>query len=234
MPFTLAHPAAILPLHRWFKKVSGIGSALALGSISPDLPYFFTFLPSAELTHSLFGILIACFPMGLCLWLLWQLLIRPSLADSLPTFLARRCCQLSQIAAPKPNLHFLVELSLALCIGALTHVVWDSFTHRTGYVVQHFPQMEAQIFAMNGYTLTLHRLLQHASSAIGLFCLTLYAANLYRLTPASPYYKPRYPWAMLASATASIVIGTMTARQTFGQTLVEKSLFILLTTSMGC
>ncbi|MEI5672079.1 MULTISPECIES: DUF4184 family protein [unclassified Nocardioides] len=36
MPFTLVHPAAVLPLVR----TPLVPSALVLGSVAPDLPYF--------------------------------------------------------------------------------------------------------------------------------------------------------------------------------------------------
>ena len=65
MPFTFAHPAAILPLRR-FRFLQTV--PLIIGSIVPDAPYFFPtrygrgFFPD---THTLHGTFMTCLPMGL-------------------------------------------------------------------------------------------------------------------------------------------------------------------------
>ncbi|MSQ59664.1 MAG: DUF4184 family protein [Betaproteobacteria bacterium] len=41
MPFTIAHPAAALPLLRPLRGF-GVLSALVIGSMTPDFPYFLT------------------------------------------------------------------------------------------------------------------------------------------------------------------------------------------------
>ncbi|MFE3273804.1 DUF4184 family protein [Nocardia sp. NPDC059239] len=47
MPFTLAHPAAVLPIRRvlWFP-------GLVAGSIAPDIPYYLRIGVDGELTHA--------------------------------------------------------------------------------------------------------------------------------------------------------------------------------------
>ena len=51
MPFTGSHPAAVLPLMRW----GLMPSALVIGSMVPDLPYFLP-VPDLGNTHSLIGL----------------------------------------------------------------------------------------------------------------------------------------------------------------------------------
>ena len=52
MPFTLSHPAAVIPLRRW-----GIFSALIIGSIMPDSVYFLPFMDEHDrFAHTLPGI----------------------------------------------------------------------------------------------------------------------------------------------------------------------------------
>jgi len=61
MPLTISHPAAAVPLAR-----SGLAlSALVIGSMTPDFPYFFPFFPYGYISHSLIGLLIYCLPVGL-------------------------------------------------------------------------------------------------------------------------------------------------------------------------
>ena len=72
MPFTLTHVAAVVPI----KKMTGTWlpfSALAFGSMVPDLPIFFGYFMAYPITHSLTGIFTACVPMGLGIYLLFQL-----------------------------------------------------------------------------------------------------------------------------------------------------------------
>ncbi|MET8546837.1 DUF4184 family protein, partial [Kitasatospora sp. NPDC004799] len=79
MPFTLSHPAAVLPLlRRPFSR-----AALVAGAVAPDLPYFvgtaglpvsaqswYEPLTNATTTHTLPGALTVGLPCTLALWAL--------------------------------------------------------------------------------------------------------------------------------------------------------------------
>lgn len=55
MPFTFAHPAAVLPLG--VKKTKYIDfTALVIGSMAPDFEYFIHFKPYQEYGHTIFEI----------------------------------------------------------------------------------------------------------------------------------------------------------------------------------
>ncbi len=61
MPFTLAHPAAAAPLRRFGLVLS----ALVVGSMAPDFPYFLPGLPQDKFGHTLAGVFWFCVPAGL-------------------------------------------------------------------------------------------------------------------------------------------------------------------------
>src|SRR5271154_5340312 len=63
MPFTLAHPAAILPLRRFCPRFFSF-PALVIGSISPDVGYCFGTLDVDDFSHSLKGSIEFCLPVG--------------------------------------------------------------------------------------------------------------------------------------------------------------------------
>ncbi|NHZ38060.1 DUF4184 family protein [Massilia rubra] len=63
MPFTLCHPAIVIPLHRYARGFTSL-PALAIGSMMPDFVYFFSFGISGEFSHSTPGILLYCMPVG--------------------------------------------------------------------------------------------------------------------------------------------------------------------------
>ena len=76
MPFTLSHPAAAVP----FAKRGLALSALVVGSMAPDFPYFFPLPISSYFSHSILGIGLVNVPLGLILlWLFHRILKYPLL-----------------------------------------------------------------------------------------------------------------------------------------------------------
>jgi hypothetical protein len=65
----------------------------------------------------------------------------------------------------------------ALLAGALTHVLWDSFTHASGHVVAVFPVLRARV--LGGHGPPVFKLLQHASTLIGFGLLALWGRRWY-------------------------------------------------------
>src|SRR5215472_4410846 len=60
MPFPLAHPAAVLPIRRWFKWLSF--PALVIGSLVPDAGYL---IPQfGDLSHDILGSILFGLPVG--------------------------------------------------------------------------------------------------------------------------------------------------------------------------
>lgn len=167
MPFTLAHPAAVLPLRRYLPL-----SALVAGSLAPDFEYPLRLAAVSRFSHTPGGILYFCVPVGLLsLWLFHRLIKRPAVL-LLPECVRRR------IGFPLPPFRFwpagrLLVLLLALAVGALTHVAWDSFTHEYGWVVERWPALQANVFTAAGHELRLYKVLQYGSSVLGLLVLAL-------------------------------------------------------------
>lgn len=165
MPFTPAHSAAVVPLKRFLPL-----SALVVGSMSPDFEYLFRLDAVSEFSHTLAGIVYFCIPVGFAvLWLFHSLVKRPVLL-LLPNFVRQR---LASSSSPFPFLPptrlFLIVAALA--IGALSHIVWDSFTHEHGWVVGKIPVLRASLFEIAGREVGVYKLLQHGSTIVGLSLL---------------------------------------------------------------
>src|SRR3954463_4591962 len=76
VPFTGSHPAAILP----FLRTPLPASALVIGSMAPDLPYYLPFQPGLY-THTPQAIVTTDVLLGALAWGLWLgLLAEPALA----------------------------------------------------------------------------------------------------------------------------------------------------------
>ena len=85
MPFTPAHPAIVLPLlrrtRRWLSA-----SGLIVGSMAPDLEYFFRLRPGGGAGHALLGVLWLDLPLSLLIIGLFHGIVKKPLIFSLPDF----------------------------------------------------------------------------------------------------------------------------------------------------
>jgi hypothetical protein len=170
MPFTLAHPAAAIPLSRVLGRASVL-SALIIGSMSPDLVYFLPLGINRAASHSLVGLFWLCVPLGLVSYVLFHVLWRPLGSYLLPRPLRGRFpCLPGPSRLPAAPLWAVL---VSLMVGAATHLLWDAFTHEDGFVVEVFPPLRTLLWEVRGYRVFTYKVLQHGSSLIG-FALLAY------------------------------------------------------------
>ncbi|MEV7872541.1 DUF4184 family protein [Streptomyces sp. NPDC088124] len=184
MPFTLSHPAAVLPLLRHpFSP-----AALVCGAMAPDMPYFLVaaripvsaqswyepFL-NATYSHTLPGVTVAV-PFALALLALYRL-VRPPAVALLPARFSPDGPADRGGKGFRPRRAGWVLLSALT--GVLTHLLWDSFTHADGYAVTHLSVLRAHLTG----DLTVARVVQHLSTAGGLVAV---AAHLWRRLRRAP------------------------------------------------
>ena len=165
MPFTFSHPAAVLPIHSRLKNWIPL-SALVIGSLVPDAAYY---LPTPEHfrqnSHSLLGTFSSSLPVGILVWLIFYWLAAPAV------FLLPDPHRQAMGSLPKPRLVFLKQImgaAFGVLIGAWSHVLWDSFTHEHGWIVEHSPLLQRPFLGtmMPGF-----KVLQYLSSIFGLSVL---------------------------------------------------------------
>jgi len=199
MPFTLAHPAAAVPLTRWSLPLS----ALVIGSLSPDFVYFICLSAAGNFGHTLPGLFLMDLPAGLVgLWLFHTLLKYPLLI-LLPVNHQKRLWVVAQGFRFGPGRQFLLIL-LALLIGAMTHILWDSFTHGNRWIVQN-SFLSASLLVPSYGDLKIYRLLQHSSTLIGSGLLIYWYSRWLRATLPVPVEPPRH----LAETTKLWLVGLM-------------------------
>lgn len=166
MPFTLAHPIAAAPVWLCSKRKLNL-PGLLVGSMIPDIEYFIALQPSRTIGHTLTGILIQGLPCSIALLLITRyILLRPFLA-LLPQGLAQRF--------PLPSSHFsfpplvLLNIMVSIVLGAVTHLIWDGFTHDGGWFVTQSTLLQSQLGSLPTY-----KLLQYGSGIFGVFALLLW------------------------------------------------------------
>ena len=174
MPFTLAHPMAILPFprNRYFHF-----PALVLGSMSPDFIYFLSGKTTAG-GHRLFASEWLNLPLCLLLFGIYYLLSR-TIKDYSPSFITS---QVPQRYFQQP-LIWLVVFFYSAWLGMASHILLDNFTHRTGYFVMQYPFLKEMCFS-----LPLYKWLQYSGGVLGLLLIFFYQ---WRTAKKYPYHSPK-------------------------------------------
>lgn len=182
MPYPFAHPAAILPLAGPMGRFA-VPSALAIGSVAPDLWYLVPGL-ARDHSHGLAGLFWFCVPAGLLAYLAFHLLLKQPLLALLPYCLSSRLAAIA--SAPRARWPAVLASLLA---GAFTHFAWDGLTHDR-YVV-------------NGV-----QVLQHASTLLGTALLAGWLWRWFRRAPAGrlPPGFPLRPWARFCLAAVLVAL----------------------------
>ena len=178
MPFTFAHPAAVLPLRR-FRFLLTV--PLVIGSLVPDVPYYFPHRLGRLLseTHTLSGSIVICLPLGVAL-LVVTLLLREPLTVLLSARTRSVCLDSIERLARRP-LHWPLGL-LSILIGTWTHIAWDSLTHSDGWTTERVSALSAPI-TLFGWHTEMNHLLQYLSSAFGLLVVVFWFHGLLARAP---------------------------------------------------
>lgn len=169
MPFTVSHVAAILPLHKPLRRL-GLLSAAAIGAMAPDLDLLLPTRLPRDQTHTPWSLLTFSLPVGLAGWVLFQALIKPALIEVLPDRVYLRLCS-QHLADRLGSFRTWLLATLAILLGALTHIVWDSFTHEDGQGVRLLPELGQPGPEVAGAQWGLYRWMQHGSSVVGMMAV---------------------------------------------------------------
>jgi hypothetical protein len=147
VPFTLSHAAAVLPAVRGDGSGRGrlVPAVLVAGSFAPDMTYFAASVVSGGMefgavTHSFTGVFTVDVLIAWVLVGVW-LALREPLVALLPRAAQGRVAALVRCGTPPRKASFALAFRWYVCavLGALTHVVWDAFTHAGRWGVQLFP-----------------------------------------------------------------------------------------------
>ena len=172
MPFTLAHPVAVLPLRRTGLPMT----ALVAGSMVPDLPQLVGFSDARSFSHSFLGVVTIDLALGMVAVLMWYAVYRQPLVDLAPD---RWRIRLPQQVAVAPRAWLLCVPGVM--VGAVTHVVWDAFTHDDAWGTEHVAPLRESFFGSPVYEWA-----QHVFSVIGLTVVAVVALRYLRSLPEQP------------------------------------------------
>lgn len=231
MPFTLAHPAAVLPLRRLPRLRA---APLILGAMAPDLPYFLPgrFQRLIPETHDFVGSITVCLAFGYLALVALVVLRRP-----LTVLLAPRARWLC-LHALEPFARVSGEwlwAAAAILLGVWSHLIWDSFTHTGGWLSRRVSALTAPV-VIGPYTEPVAHVLQYLSSVLGLAIMIVWYVRLpAQRYPADPHAaRPPVGPILLLIAAAALLIGGVQASEFYSQThLFYITMNILLTHSVA-
>ncbi|KAA6222498.1 DUF4184 family protein [Streptomyces albofaciens JCM 4342] len=233
MPFTLSHAAAVLPVVRRTGEARGplVASALVAGSFAPDLTYFAdSVLPGAMLfgdfTHGIPGVLTVDVLITAALVGGW-LLLREPLVALLPAAWRGRVYAVVRGrpgTGGRPLAAYLAWFCVSAVLGALTHTVWDAFTHPGRWGTRLIPVLNETV---GGFPLCTY--VQYGTSALALGVIGWFLWTALRRVPdpAAPAGLPEPAGGRLpavALLTVCLLAGaahrTLRARAAFGDMAV--------------
>ncbi|MCC3776511.1 DUF4184 family protein [Streptomyces sp. UNOB3_S3] len=159
MPFTLVHPAAVIPLSRGRL----VPSALADGAMAPDWAGLLPVQNAGLMSHTWLGAVTVDALLAVILLMLFHGLLKRPLADLAPAGWRGR------LAGPVGGFRWRSLWFLpSVVIGAATHILWDDFTH--GRFVEWGPKTQ---------------LVQDGSSVLGLVLIVWWLVRWYRTASAA-------------------------------------------------
>jgi hypothetical protein len=140
-------------------------AALVVGSTIPDLGYYVGHPALGDLAHTFLGSFLVCLPAGLGTLVVLYVLRRP-LWLMLPQPHRRALAPLTRTLPLWPP-ERIVALALSIVLGSWTHIVWDSFTHDSGWVVANSTWLQQSVFHLGQEDVPAYFLLQQLSTFCG-------------------------------------------------------------------
>ncbi|MDX3193263.1 DUF4184 family protein [Streptomyces sp. MN03-5084-2B] len=188
MPFTFAHPAAVVPLARrlWLP-------GLVAGSLAPDVAYYVP-IPGGELTHEPVGLVSVDLLLGLALVAVGYAVLAPVLAFGPAGWRER---------VPRPGRVPWPGAVVSVVVGAATHLLWDAFTHTGGFAVRHWAWLRVSVVGPH----RLYNVIGYVSSAGGLLLLAVLVVRWYRRAPRAARAWPVLPRTGRSVVTAGLGAG---------------------------
>src|ERR1700719_2889024 len=166
MPFTISHAALVLPLSRLLARWRLL-SAVVIGAMVPDFGLFFPLHMHRFETHSAIALLTFCLPVGIATYWLFQYLIKTPLIEVLPEGAYARWRPWAS-PADCSSIRQWIFAACGVLAGAVTHLVWDAFTHENARGIRMIPWLEEPSVDIGNHHMAGVRLLQDLSSLIGL------------------------------------------------------------------
>jgi hypothetical protein len=155
---------------------------LIIGTFAPDLEFFLRFTPKGRYGHTAEGIFLFSVPVAFGVFLLFHAFVKEPLAALLPRFVRERIATGAYPLTLRRPLQLVLVL-VSILAGALTHVLWDSFTHAGYWPYRHLPFLAASFLLPYVGEIHGYKLLQEASTLLGCAAVGFWFLRWLRTAP---------------------------------------------------
>lgn len=125
-----------------------------------------------EIGHHFIGIFLVDVPLGLILALMIHTVIRDPFIEYLPRFLKQRFIAFQNLNWLKYLLNNFWTVVVSLILGIMTHILWDAFTHQSGFFVQLSPVLQ-HVIHFGKIDIPVFKSLQYSSGVLGLLIVMI-------------------------------------------------------------
>ncbi len=179
--------------------------ALAAGAMSPDFAYVAFLDTNRDFGHRPLGVVLFCLPASIAVLAVWNGLVKRPLAGLLPHRWAHLGRAMCRDLGPTTWRSASITVA-AVLVGAVTHLVWDGFTHPDGWAVEAVGLLRQQVLGHR-----LHVWLQYGCGVIGVAVLAAMTVVWARRQPRVEVGRPPAGRRIggLAAIAAATVLGAL-------------------------
>lgn len=204
---------AVLPL---LGRLRLDATCLVIGAMAPDFEYFVRVRQASTISHTWLGLVVFDLPATLILAFLFHHVVKWPLVLVTPRAIARRAAGFAARPWGAWSPGFAASLVISSLLGALTHLLWDGLTHSDGHIVAHVPWLRTPVdVPVLDRDMVLHRVLQHASTVVGLVVCAVVVIRALRRAPALELPPRPRLWPPLVAVTAILGGAALTAPRAF-------------------
>ena len=203
--------------------------------MAPDFEYFLRMRIVSLIGHSIHGLFIFDLPLSIILLFVFYNIVSKDIINNLPNYFRSRLLFITKI---NWNDYFKKSwwiVVYSILIGAVTHILWDAFTHKGGFFVLKSELFSNHILVFS-HSIGIYKILQHGSTLFaGLFILL----SIARLKPDTNLAQNKVSiyWIRLILIAAGIsflriIIGGFGGIGTFIVSAIAACLYALILTSL--
>lgn len=203
MPFTLFHPALILPFCRLPRRWVSV-TGLCAGSVAPDFEKFAKMHSDNVYSHTWPSLLYFTLPVGVGLAIVFHALVRNPLLRHLPAPLRGRLVRFREFRWPRHFRKHYPAVLVSVLLGGATHLLWDAFTHWHSPYAAWLPWLDAHLL-VGSLRIPGFALMNAGTSLLGAFALYRALWGLPEAAkPVAPAANIRAYWGTVAALTGLI------------------------------
>jgi hypothetical protein len=128
MPFTLAHPALVLPVYFLRKECFSL-TGLVIGGMVPDIKFLIDNYDIRISSHNFWGAIWLDVPISILLCFIFHNIVRVPFIHYSPMIIKTRVQKFQTFDWNEYFLKYWATILISIVIGIYSHLIWDRFTH---------------------------------------------------------------------------------------------------------